>query len=273
MVFLLSNAGSVRLAVQKEVRSICDSAGLAIYGSFANGTFHLDSEVWTTFSDLDLTSSDTESASLAEQIAAEVERRVGLLIKAKIRKNISHIDRLPPSVSRQLSFIDTAIVLIRGIETRSLYHYLIVKYLLRTIYLERYLRYDASATAYGDDDVLFQLLMHYKMSGTNLTAQELQDITFRLKVAYATQFTRLLTLLSLREIDDLAPYWFSFSTGATRFGLNDLVEDISQKLELAKRTERTFSGYSLEDEMSHVGAMWPLPLRSTGPARKAAQAG
>jgi len=220
--------------VQKEICSICSSAGLTVYGSFAKGTFHLDSEAWNTYSDLDLTSQNAVHIRLPEQITAEIERRLGLLIKTKIRQNINHVDKLPLVVSQQLSFIDTAIMLMRGVETRSLYHYLIVKYLLRTVYLNRYVQHEA-AIAEEHDDALFSSLMQYKTGNiTNLSIQDLHDITFRLKVVHAAQFCRLLSLLSLRKVNELAPYWFSFCNCVKRFGLSDLLEDISQKMEMAK---------------------------------------
>ena len=108
--------------------------------------------------------------------------------------------------------------------------------------------------------------LRFNPSGT--FNQELQDITFRLKADHTTQFNRLRTLLSLRKVDDLTPYWFSFSTGATRFGLSDLTEDISQKMESVKHAEKTYDGYSLEDDLSRTGTMWPTTLRLTEPTRK-----
>jgi len=261
LVSLLSRLASDRFEVQKAVRSICDDAGVTIYGSFANATFHLDADAWNTYSDLDLASTDTEPDHKSCQIASEIEKRIGLSIKTKIRKSTNHIDRLPPSVCQQLSFIDTAIAFVSGVETRGLYHYLLVKYLLRTVYIDRYLRYDVDAIDRDGNDGLFAFLMNFKMTGSGLTVQDLYGITSELNVSHAGQFGRMVTLLSIREIEDLTPYWVSFYATASGFGLSELIEDISQKVELAKCAGREFNGYVLQDDVLPVGNMWPLTLR------------
>lgn len=255
MAFLSSKATAYRRIVRNEVLGICDDAGTTVYGSFSNGIFHLDVGNWETQSDLDLISPDSQPNQLSSYISSRIKDRLDLTIQVKVRRSTSHIDRLPISVSRQLAFIDTAIALVCGVERRSYYHYLFVKYLLRTIYLDRYLGFNEEILwrqpqCVGNESDIFFLLMRFKTIGTSLTAPELVRIITYLNSIDAKYLSDLRTLIALRDFEDILPHWRLFSTNAATFGLDDLIEDIARKIELANLTHsKICNGHALEEEI------------------------
>lgn len=242
MEFLLSEFQAYRRLVQNEVLTICRNAGAIVYGSFANGTFHLNSEDWDTYSDLDLISTDIRPDVLSARITEQIYKRIGLTIRTKVRENTNHIDNLPESLSQQLSFIDTAIALLRGVESRGFCDYLLIKFILRAVYLDRYLSFNVNFVcskqqSKAENEDIFFSLMRYKLKGKSLSKQEFEQIISGLKSVDANQLGNLLTLCSLNNIFDLMPYWRSFSSEAHRLSLHGLLEDIARKLEFAKRVE------------------------------------
>jgi hypothetical protein len=238
LAFLSSSREQLRQIVRDDVRTICDATKATIYGSFANDAFHLDIESWVSHSDLDLISPNSQPTKLAAFISAKIFDRLGLTIQTKVRRNSSHIDRLPNSVSRQLAFVDTAIAFTAGVKTQSHFHYLLVKYLLRAFYLDRYLAFDEDmshrllqSTNVGDD--AFWVLMQFKLEGKNLMPHQFARIVTGLQALDSRHLQDMKALLSLRDINEVIPYWQAFVANASAYELNDLVDDISCKIELA----------------------------------------
>lgn len=264
MASLSSSAFDCRRAIRNEVLRICERAGANVYGSFANGAFHLDIENWKTLSDIDLISSDLQPNQLSSHISFLIKDRLDLTIQVKVRKNKSHIDRLPKSVSKQLAYIDTALALIQGVERNVNHHYLFVKYLLRTIYLDRYLGFDEQifwrqlhGVRYEND--IFFILMRFKTAGSSLKESEFIRIITHLNSINAEYLSDFRSLFTLRDIEDICPHWLSFSTNAATFGLHDLVEDIARKIKVEiDRKYQTLPLTTSHGPAPYRGADFPL---------------
>ncbi len=81
-----------RRAVNLAILDVIRKHKVHPYGSFANGTFHLDIVSWVSHSDIDLTTSNGQGAdsALRETIRTDVKTATGLDLRVSLRSKILH---------------------------------------------------------------------------------------------------------------------------------------------------------------------------------------
>ena len=231
---------NTRHQLHEEVLQICSREGFRVYGSFASGLFHLDVSNWETHSDVDLIADSTAPEALAGQLPKLLIKRTGLNINVKVRNNARHISNLPEPISRELSFIDTAIKLLDGCATRKAYDYLIVKYVLRAAFLDEYLSinkiFPSNQYKHSSLPPIFWFLLEYKQHGQNLTRENLDYISDYFQANDRYLFEDLRVVLSLEDVSGIRTRWNSFKNKLIFLGFSELFVDLSQKLEGNNKT-------------------------------------
>lgn len=234
MVFSKSELG-YREQLKDKITAICRRRNMIVYGSFCTGNFHFNIRSKETFSDLDLICEDPYSETEPESIKTEVRENTGLDIHVSVRSNSKHVSSLPKAVSRNLSAVDTSLILYKEEKiTDEYFSYLVSKYILRTVYSDVYFNSNIAKSMHlipslGDDPVFTAVSMN-KLQGKVLSPKSIEAISQHKIIKSREIVDGLMVLCRTCSIADMEDYWKEFIDNANKCSLHDLADDLSHKV-------------------------------------------
>ncbi len=232
-----------RETLQKAVIGVVDDApvNLRLYGSFLNGTFHLDEEAGASYSDLDLVAEGVpvrQAAALRQVLRNRVEDLTGVRFRVSLRARRLHDRCLGPEQSYLIAVVEEACKLDGSMSAgEALYH--VLKFIWRTacwpvcfdapFYLPGY-------RALGICDRLAGHLIALKLGAVISDASELCELLALLREVrprVAGDALRLMGVTSRRQVVNDA--W----CGATRVlgEYPSLLAECEQKLMASRRNK------------------------------------